>query len=169
MRSRRGFLGCKRWIRFWRPPWMSAADPTHMVSWLCHLKSYLTSDNQLPITDVTVQYVTYLSQSEGIGGKNSPQCNFLLRKACGQRTARNDVLSLFIQREEWANRNWIVRLLHSVLLNSGTVGSSVCSNKVSGVLLVMITDMSRSGRTGSPCAKNGTGEVGELSSEGCWW
>lgn len=49
-------------------------------------------------------------------------------------------------------------LLHSVSLESGSVlqwpaGSRLCSNKVSGVLLVMITDVTGSRGSGCPCTK----------------
>lgn len=132
----RGFFGCRRW----RPPCCDCE---------CQTPTWPTWSHHVATVCLTF-LLTSSSSSQALEEE---------RKAGGQRTSRSGVLPLFMQREGWESRSWTARLLHSVLLNGG-------SSWVSGVLLVMITDMSRSGRTGSPCDKNGTREAGALCSEG---
>lgn len=146
-------------------------DPYHLPTLpnpssprLCQLRGAPTTvDHRCHCTICDIN----LSRSAGFGGRKAPGVSFNPGKAGGQRTTRMTSIHYSCHEKAWRIR-WLD--YHSVLLESGSmlqwpVGSSLCSNKVSWVLLVMITDVTGSGGSGSPCAKKKKGEVGELSSE----
>lgn len=105
----------------------------------------------------------HLSQRKGCGGKkinknNLPPVYLATPEILwAERSSKWFTFIIHAKRKQ-KSRNLMVRLLHRVVLNSSSMlALSVCSNKVSRVLLVMISDMS--GETGGPCDVCGTSEV----------
>lgn len=103
-----------------------------------------------------------LSRVQAWDGEWKPQVYLLAQQSWWAKNNLNDFHSLFMQRvgPEKSNGSIITQSICGSVCREERelqwpVGSGLCSNKVSWVLFVMISDVTGSGGGGSPCAEKG--------------